>query len=154
MTVRRTLPVLTVVLAMVSVSCLAVGAQPRHAAAQALIDSTVAAYPSIVRLTIHAIPTGQTQSRIIACNVGGKIGRLSDPEDLAAVAEDRTILLREGDDWDVTAPIRDTAGHPIAATGITLSLPPGTTEDEALIQAKAIAATLTDAIQSSPTPMW
>lgn len=53
----------------------------RFREAQELVDKTVAKYPDIVRLTIHAVPAGKEGSRIIACNIKEKIGSLSDPED-------------------------------------------------------------------------
>jgi hypothetical protein len=81
---------------------------------QMLIDETVAAHPEIVRLTIHAVPPEQTQSRIIACNIREKIGKLDDTEDLEAVKTKTTIVLKEGDNLDVTAPILDKAGNAIA----------------------------------------
>ena len=88
--------------------------------AQTLIDKTVAEHPEIVRLTIHAVPSGQTESRIIACNIREKLGKLDDPEDLEVVKTKKAIALKEDNNLDVTAPILDKAGNAIAATGITL----------------------------------
>ena len=91
--------------------------------AQRLVERIVAKHPNLVRLTIHAPPTGQTQSRIIACNVHEKIGKPSDPEDLDAMKTGKVVVLEEGDKLDVTAPILDEAGQAVATTGITLSFP-------------------------------
>jgi hypothetical protein len=91
-------------------------------AAQAIIDRLVAEHPEIVRLTIHAVPTGEKHSRIIACNIKEKIGRLSDPEDLEAMKSNTTTVLKEGDNLDVTVPISGKTGIPIAASGITLAV--------------------------------
>ena len=62
-------------------NCLAAENQ-KFPEAQAFIQTIVSEHPEIVRLTIHAIPTGQESSRIIACNLTNKIGKPSDPEDL------------------------------------------------------------------------
>jgi hypothetical protein len=114
----------------------------------------VAKYPEIVRLTIHAVPTGETKSRIIACNIPKKLGQISDPEDLEAMKKKKTVVLREGDNLDVTAPILDKTGKAIAATGITLSFPKGATEDTVVKKAKSIAQELTVAVGEADKPLW
>jgi hypothetical protein len=144
------------VLALGAVSCQSQPPAPKSdfPAAQALIDATVAEHTDLVRLTIHAVPTGQTQSRIIACNLAEKIGKASDPEDLEAMETGKTVILKEGDNLDVTAPILDKRGKAVAAAGITLRIPGGAAEDEVVEEAKAIAAELTSAIQAAPVPLW
>ena len=122
--------------------------------AQELVDRLVAKHPDLVRLTIHAVPTGEEASRIIACNIKEKIGKPSDPEDLEAMKTGKTVTLREGGNLDVTAPIPDKAGNPIAATGITLHLSQGETENEVIEKAKSIAKELTMAIQNADKPLW
>ncbi len=122
--------------------------------AQALVEKTVAHYPQIVRLTIHAIPTGEKTSRIIACNVRKKIGKLSGPEDLEAIKNSKTTALKEGNNLDVTTPIYDRAGNSIAATGITLCYKKGEDENTVLEKAKSIARELNDAIQKAGISLW
>ncbi|MEA1991724.1 MAG: hypothetical protein U9N58_05960 [Thermodesulfobacteriota bacterium] len=122
--------------------------------AQDLIDKTVAKYLNIVRLTIHAVPAGKEGSRIIACNIKEKIGSFSDPEDLEVLKTNKAVILKEEDNLDVTAPICDKAGRPIAATGITLRFRKGETESQVVEKAKSIAKELTAAIQNSNTPLW
>ena len=137
---------------MVRESCASGDDQFREA--QALVDNTVAKYPDIVRLTIHAVPAGKEGSRIIACNIKEKIGSFSDPEDLEVLKTNKTVVLNEGDNLDVTAPICDKAGKPIAATGITLRFSKGETESQVVEKAKSIAKELTVAIQNSDAPLW
>lgn len=122
--------------------------------AQALVEKITAKYPQIVRLTIHAIPSGESKSRIIACNISEKIGKLSDPEDLEAMAQNKSIVLREGDNLDVTAPICNREGAPMAATGITLRFQEGESEKELTEKALSIAKELTGEIQSAGKPLW
>ena len=126
----------------------------RFKEAQALIDKTVAANPELVRLTIHAVPSGQTQSRIIACNVHEKLGKLDDPEDLEVVRIKKTIVLKEGDNLDVTAPILDKSDNAIAATGITLRGLNAANEAMLTQKAKSIAIELSQEIQKSDKPLW
>lgn len=126
----------------------------RFEEAQALIEKIAAKYPQIVRLTIHAVPLGESKSRIIACNINEKIGKLSDPEDLEAMNNNKTIVLREGDNLDVTAPICNKSGVPIAATGITLRFDKGEKEDTLRERAKSIAGELTSKIQNGGKPLW
>jgi len=126
----------------------------RFKEAQAIVEKIVAQYPEIVRLTIHAVPTSEKNSRIIACNIKEKIGKPSDSEDLEAMKNNKTVILKEGDKLDVTAPVCDVAGKPIAATGITLRLKKGESEDAVVKKAKAIAGELTKAIQQAGKSLW
>jgi len=128
--------------------------ESRFSKAQGLVDNIVSKHPDLVRLTIHAVPAGEEGSRIIACNIKEKIGKLSDPEDLEAMKTGRTVTLKEGDNLDVTAPIRDEAGMPIAATGITLRFEKRESENEVIEKAKSIAEELTKAIQNAEKPLW
>ncbi len=121
---------------------------------QALIDRTVTDYPYIIRLTIHAVPEGEKESRIIACNLREKIGRLSDPEDIEAMQKNCVIVLEEGANIDVTAPVVDEAGRPIAATGITVSVAQGESKQKAVEKALFIARLLNSAISQSDYPLW
>ena len=130
------------------------GAKGHFAQAQALVERIVSAHPEIVRLTIHAVPDGEEHSRIIACNLKEKIGKSSDPEDLEAMKTGKTIVLKEGDNLDVTVPIYDKAGKPIAATGITLPLKKGESEEEVIERARSIARLLSSAVQDAGGPLW
>ena len=122
--------------------------------AQELVEGMASKHPDLVRLTIHADPTGEETSRIIACNIKEKIGKPSDPEDLEAMKTGETVVLREGDNLDVTAPIWNKAGKPIAATGITLRFRKGETENEVVEKAKSIAKELNTAIQNAKKTLW
>lgn len=122
--------------------------------AQMLIDKTVAAHPEIVRLTIHAVPSGQTQNIIVACNIREKLGKVSDPEDLETMETKKLVVLKEGNNLDVTAPILDKSGNVIAAAGITLRGLDSTNEQALTEKAKAIAAELSQAVQNSLKPLW
>jgi hypothetical protein len=146
---------IVVLLALVVVSC---GGEPasedRFAEAQAVVEGIMAKHPDLVRLTIHAVPTGETECRFIACNVEEKRGKPSDPEDLRAMETLETVVLREGDALDVTVPVLDPAGKAIAATGITLSFSEGVTEEDLLKKANSIAEELTAAIRAAEKPLW
>ncbi|MCK4390428.1 MAG: hypothetical protein KAV83_09360 [Desulfobacterales bacterium] len=122
--------------------------------AQELVDNMVSKHPDLLRLTIHAVPTGKEGSRIIACNIREKIGAPSDPEDLEVLKTNKIVVLREGDNLDVTAPIRDKAGKPIAASGITLRFRKGETENKLIEKAKSIANEVTTTIQSLDKLLW
>ena len=122
--------------------------------AQELVEGMASKHPDLVRLTIHADPTGEETSRIIACNIKEKIGKPSDPEDLEAMKTGETVVLREGDNLDVTAPIWNKAGKPVAATGITLRFGKEETESDVVKKATAIAKELNTAIQNAKKTLW
>jgi len=147
---------IAVTLTLVALSCCAEppAEEDRFAAAQAIVESVVANHPDLMRLTIHAVPTGETTSRIIACNVAKKRGQPSDPEDLQAMKTLKTVILHESEMLDVTAPILDSAGRAIGATGITLNTSESATEEALVEKAHSIARELMEAIRRADGPLW
>jgi len=119
--------------------------------AQQLVEKIIEQHPNVVRLTIHAVPTGGSVNRIVACNLPDKLGKASDPEDLQAMQSNKTTVLREGNDLDVTVPIPDREGKVIAATGVTLLRPAGRAGVE---EAQGIARELAEAIRAAGHPLW
>ncbi|TFH23257.1 MAG: hypothetical protein E4H03_06585 [Myxococcales bacterium] len=114
----------------------------------------MAKHPTLVRLTIHAVPTGKTENRIIACNISEKLGQLSDPEDLSVMANGQTVVLREGDNLDVTMPILNAAGEAVAAAGITIRDEGNRTEKALIEEAEGIGRELTEEIQATKRVPW
>ena len=133
---------------------LGAGEPERFKGAQSIVESLAAKHSQVVRLSIHATPSGERTSRIIACNIKEKIGKPSDPEDLEAMRATKTVVLKEGENLDVTAPVLDKNGKPIAAAGITLRIAVGETEAEQIEKAKVIAKELGIAIQNAAKPLW
>lgn len=66
----------------------------------------------------------------------------------------QTIVLKEGDHLDITVPIYNKAGRPIAASGITLHIRKGESEDSVKEKAQLIAEYLNRAILAAPKPLW
>ena len=126
----------------------------RFAQAQALIERIVSSHPDLVRLTIHAVPAGEKRNRIIACNIKEKIGMPSDPEDLEAMRDNRMVILKDGTNLDVTLPILDRSGRPIAAAGVTLPVRKGESKGEVIERARSIVRLLSSAIQDGRVPLW
>jgi hypothetical protein len=144
-----------VLLALLLYSCGDISDNGAHSAdVQRLVEQIVAKHPKLVRLTIHAVPTGETESRIIASNISDKLGNLSDPEDLRVMTTKETVVLREGNNLDVTMPILDQAGKAVAATGITLERDGITGEKALVIEAQTIAQELTTGIQAAKRLPW
>lgn len=122
--------------------------------AQRLVDRIVAKHRNLVRLTIHAVPTGRSENIIIASNVPEKFGKVSDPEDIEVMETLKPVVLQEGSNLDVTRAILDKAGKPIASTGITLA-PGSTASQQALLrETEGIAQELTDGTESAGHPFW
>ncbi|AGA90533.1 hypothetical protein Thimo_1759 [Thioflavicoccus mobilis 8321] len=132
-------------------ACLA--AESAFPEAQEIVEEIVAGHPNVVRLTIHAVPSEDTMSRIIACNVPEKLGQASDPEDLEAMRTSKTTVLREGENIDVTVPITDWEGRPIA-TGVTLAGRDASDDQAAVEEAQAIALELQESIRAAGHPLW
>ena len=144
-----------VLLALLLCSCGASSVNGEESAdVQRLVEQIVAKHPKLVRLTIHAVPTGETESRIIASNISDKLGNLSDPDDLRVMTTKETVVLREGNNLDVTMPILDQAGKAVAATGITLERDGITGEKALVMEAPTIAQELTTGIQAAKSLPW
>lgn len=138
-----------------STGCSMLGLEKADTSAQSIVDGIVAKNPDVVRLTIHAIPTGGAESKIIACNLAERIGRASDPEDLNAMKTGNSTVLKEGENLDYTAPIRDAAGKTIAATGITLAGPKaGESEADRIAKAENLAKEIQAAVQAAGKTLW
>ena len=116
---------------------------------QEVVDQIVVTHARLVRLTVHAVPAGQTESKIIACNIREKIGKTSDPEDIDAMRTRKPVILREGTNLDVTMPILNDAGQVIGATGITFRDDGSGDENELIAEARRIAEEVAAGIQSA-----
>jgi len=140
--------------ALLAYSC---GVSATHTAfseAQRLVAQIVAQHPTLMRLTIHAVPTGESENRIIACNIPEKLGQISDPEDLRVMTTKQAVVLREGGNLDVTMPIFNKAGKAIAAAGITFVDEKLGNEQARMQEARAIARQLAAGIQAMGKLPW
>jgi hypothetical protein len=120
----------------------------RSATAQAIVDRAAGQHAEIARLSIHAIPPGESSPRIVASTVAGRLGEPSDPEDVRALDGGEEIVLQEGKNLDYTMPVRDQAGRTLAVIGITIS---GTTggKDAMLARAKELANELAGELRAA-----
>ncbi len=110
--------------------------------AQKLVDELAAKYPGLVRIGLHVTPPHGSENIIVASNVPEKIGQRSDPEDLKAMQSRKPVVLKEGDDFDVTLPLHDAAGRVIGAIGLTFQPRRGEQELDAIRRARAMAGEL------------
>ena len=107
--------------------------------AQRLVDELAARHPDLVRIGMHVTPPDKPDNIIIACTVPEKLGQKSDPEDLKAMNTRRPVVLKEGENFDVTLPLHDAAGKIIGAIGLTFKPRPGEQDPEAVSRARAMA---------------
>lgn len=125
-----------------------------YADAQDLVDRIARETPNVVRLTIHAVPKGETKSIYIASTATERVGQPSDPEDIEALKTGRTIVKKEGGHVDVTVPIPGAPGKIFAVVGVTLANPEGASEQALRNQATAIAQKIRKAIAGAEKPLW
>ncbi len=104
---------------------------PGKTLAQRLVDELAKKHPELLRIGLH-----------VASNVSAKVGQKSDPEDLQAMKTGRPVVLREGENFDVTLPLHDASGKIIGAIGLTLKPITGEQEGDATRRARAIAREL------------
>jgi hypothetical protein len=107
--------------------------------AQKLVDDLVARHPELVRVGLHVTPPNGRRNVIIASNMTEKIGQKSDPEDLRAMRSGRPVLLKEGENFDVTLPLHDAKGKIIGTIGLTFEPEPSEQEGAVIRRAWEIA---------------
>ena len=138
----------TAVFALTLLPLCSCGATPApDPAAQTLVESIAGKHDNVVRLTVHAIPSGGSDYKAVASTLSSKLGQPSDPEDLKAIKSGEVVVLDESGAIDVTIPIRMKDGRPTAAAGVTMKA--GMDRDAAIVAAKAIATEIDRGLQEA-----
>lgn len=114
-------------------------ASPPKTFAQALVEEFAAKHAGLVRIGLHVTPPDSTENLIIASNAADKIGQKSDPEDLEAMKTGKAVVLKEGENFDVTLPLHDAAGRLIGAIGLTMKPQRGEQKSGAALRARELA---------------
>jgi hypothetical protein len=121
---------------------------PAATLAQKLVDDLGRKHPDLQRIGLHVTPPSSPANIIIASNVPAKIGQKSDPEDLRAMKTGLPVVLREGENFDITLPLHDAAGKTIGAIGLTFKPAKNEQKGSAVQRAKAFAGELEKRIPS------
>jgi len=122
--------------------------------AQKVVDQVAAKHSNLIRLTLHAVPQGQTQCTQLASTMAERRGKPSDPEDLQAMKTGKRIVLEEPGAVDVTVPILMKGGKPTAIAGVTLRAPAGSDRNALVRQAGAIGEELAAEVRAAGKPLW
>jgi hypothetical protein len=122
--------------------------------AQNIVNQTMAKNTKLAHLTIHGVAAGDTRSRVIASSASARLGTWSDPEDTGAIESGQPVTLKEGDNLEYTAPIRDASGRTIGAVGVTIKGGAGTPADIVLAWAKEVALEVSAAVAAAGKPLW
>ena len=122
--------------------------------AQVLVNRMMDKHPEIIWLCIHAVPTGQSRCRIIACNQTNIVGQASYIEDIEAIQTRTAAVFRAGGRIEVTAPIVDCLGKAIAAVSVSFEKDPEASEEALVNRAKSLAREMSREIQDAGRPMW
>lgn len=122
--------------------------------AQPIVDDVLSRHPQITALALHAIPAGESTPRVVAANNPSLIGSASGTDLMQALTDGETSMLRGTDALDVTAPIFDADGEPIAAATITLRAQASATMPELLAEALAARDEISLAVQESDARLW
>jgi hypothetical protein len=106
--------------------------------AQRLIVRIRAMHPEIQKLSLHAVPLGQTKNAIVASNIPEKIGKVSSPGDLRIVAsgQPQAVRIEDGRFWDTFVPLHDRTGAVIGF--LVMEVPFSTAATQDLAVAKGI----------------
>lgn len=148
MKIHKLLALATLVLVPV-LACVAPPAEG-HVQAQEVVVSMAAKHAEVVRLTLHVIPAGETELHVVASTLRSRLGTLSDPEDVVAFRGGLEIVLTEGDNTDVTLPIKNSAGKVVAVTGITVK----GAREPGIALARSLADELARNLSKTNPPLW
>ena len=129
------------------------GAAP-FSAAQEILDGVASRHANLQRLTLHAVPADKAECTQIASTMPERRGKPSDPEDLEALRTGKEVILDEPGAIDVTVPILMADGKPTAVAGVTLAAKEGADRDALVVEARAIAKKLEEAIRAADKPLW
>jgi hypothetical protein len=125
---------------------------PRSTAAdsslQAVVDRIAAAHPEVARLSIHAVPAGETGMRIVASTVAGRIGEPSDPEDLDAIRSGQPVVMQEAHNLDYTLAVEGPSGESMVV-GVTISGASGEGREALLDKAQRVAEKTAAALRAT-----
>ncbi len=117
--------------------------------AQKLVEELAAHHRDLVRVGLHLTPPNRTDNIIVASNLGEKIGKKSDPEDLKAIQTGKPVVLKEDGNFDVTLPLHDASGKVIGAIGLTFKPRGSERESGAVERARRMARELESRISSA-----
>src|SRR6266702_3411482 len=113
----------------------------RKSYAQDLVDRTVARNPQLVELDIHAAPPGGVASVIVASKSRARLGKATDPDDLAVLrsGEPRVEINAAGNNnVEVALQLQDVTGRPAGVVEMTFPYVAGTDQDALVKKAEAI----------------
>jgi hypothetical protein len=134
-------------------ACQGTGEGSRPASVQQAVEDVAHQYRDVVRLTVHAVPRGETQLRAVASTSADKKGQLSDPEDRRAFQGGEEVVLEEGDALDVTLPMTDASGRRTWVAGVTIKSQ-GRPREQVVAEARTIAQALAAAVRGVNPPLW
>src|SRR5258706_4618747 len=109
--------------------------------AQDLVDRAASRHPELLQIDIHAVPPGATQSAIVAAKSRDRIGKPTDPDDLAVFksGEPRIEINQAGDNnVEVAVQLRDVSRRAVGVIELTFPYIAGTDQDALVKQAEAV----------------
>ncbi len=113
--------------------------EPARPDLQRLVLDLQARDASILRLSVHMVPASGPRSIVVASTSNAKLGKVSDPEDLRAMASAQQVVLDESGALDVTVPICVANGRAAAAVGVTMAADAASPRAAAVARAEAVA---------------
>jgi iron complex outermembrane receptor protein len=114
-------------------------AGPSTTYAQYLLDSVARLHPELLGIDMHATLPGAAQSTIVASSIPARVGRPSDPDDIAVfkAGQPRIEINRRGDqNVEVELPLFDIFKHVIGTVELTFRYVAGT-DEQALLKVAA-----------------
>jgi hypothetical protein len=130
---------------------LAAAARPGSGAekifAQRVVDEIKAAHPEITSLELAARQPGKG-CVTIAATEAKEIGQKCDQDELTVWKTNRPFVEQETQEFDVTIPIHDAAGHTIATAGMDFQRQPNRSKASVTGEALKIGAELQQKLRS------
>jgi len=123
---------------------------PMNNYGQQLVDETMAAYPEIQILALHANVPKSEDNVIVASNIG-RIGKKGDEDDLRLIRTEKPNLEinSEGNRFEAELVLRDVSGTNIGAVGVVFGYEPGDDKIKLQRRAERVQAALARRITNS-----
>jgi len=114
---------------------------PRVPRAQMVVNDLLKNQPRIVGLRIYTLD-GRGQPSVLASKIESEIGMAGTDAEKSAIVDGKEYFGRSRDTVQLTLPLPDRNGDPIAAVRVELKSFPGETQDTALTRARMVVKTL------------
>jgi hypothetical protein len=122
--------------------------QVQETLARRLVQDGMKKYSELLGLKIYAVLPGGTEPVIIASSDDTELGKAGGRTEREVISRAQVYYGKEGKVAEVTLPLCDRNGEPVAAVCVVLKAGPGQTQDNAVLRARPVAKAMQARVQT------